>query len=64
MMTNAKKPTSAAVTAIIAPNRAAPIPFKKSARPCKQPPRSFDPQLSGRLGNYCLGDGFDMVNEG
>ena len=40
------------------------IPFKKSARPCKQPPRSFDPQLSGRLGNYCLGDGFDMVNEG
>jgi hypothetical protein len=41
MMTNAKKPTSAAVTAIIAPNRAAPIPFRKSARPCKQPPRQI-----------------------
>ena len=35
MMTNAKKPISAAVTAIIAINRAAPRPFRKSTRPCK-----------------------------
>ena len=65
MMTNAKKPMSAAVTAIIAPNRAAPILFRKSASPCKQPPHRFGRfHWKGRLGNYCLGDGFDMVNEG
>ena len=32
MMTNAKKPISAAVTAIIAINRAAPRPFRKSTQ--------------------------------
>jgi len=35
MMTNAKKPISAAVTATIAIKREAPSPFRKSTRPCK-----------------------------
>ena len=35
MMTNAKKPISAAVTATIAINREAPRPFRKLTRPCK-----------------------------
>jgi len=35
MMTKAKKPISAAVTATIAVNLAAPKPFRKSTRPCK-----------------------------
>jgi hypothetical protein len=40
MMTKAKKPISAAVTAIIAISLAAPKPFKKSTRLCKQLPHS------------------------
>src|ERR1700760_2260932 len=39
MMTKAKKPMSAAVTAIIAINRAAPRPFRKSIRPCTNQPQ-------------------------
>src|ERR1035441_6053998 len=35
MMTNAKKPSSAVVTATIAINRAAPRPFRKLTRLCK-----------------------------
>ena len=35
MMTNAKKPISAVVTATIAINRDAPRPFRKPTRPCK-----------------------------
>ncbi len=35
MITNEKKPTSAAVTATIAINRDAPRPLRKPARPCK-----------------------------
>ena len=63
MITNAKKPISAAVTAIIAISREAPRPFRKSTRPCKTNcPRDSAPK--SRLGNYCLWDGFDMVNEG
>ena len=63
MMTKAKKPISAAVTATIAINREAPSPFRKSNRLCKTTsPRDFGP--TSRLGNYCLWDGFDMVNEG
>ena len=63
MMTNAKKPISAAVTATIAINREAPRPFRKPTRLCKtNRPRRFGPK--SRLGNYCLWDGFDMVNEG
>jgi hypothetical protein len=61
MMTNAKKPISAAVTAIIAMRRAAPRPLRKSTRLFKTK-RPSDAQI--RLGNYCLWDGFDMVNEG
>ena len=35
MMTKAKKPISAVVTAIIAINREAPRPLRKATRPCK-----------------------------
>src|ERR1700759_4325180 len=45
MMTKAKKPISAAVTAIIAIKRAAPRPLRKSTRPFQPPP----PQLPCRL---------------
>src|SRR5260370_9967594 len=38
MMTKAKKPISAAVTATIANNRDAPRPFRKPARPSNRPP--------------------------
>ena len=62
MMTKPKKPISAAVTATIAINREAPRPFRKLTRPCNQPPLRFGPK--SRLGNYCLWDGFDMVNDG
>ena len=62
MMTNAKKPTSAAVTATIAANRAAPRPLKKSNRPCNLTAPIRHPK--SRVGKYCLGYGFDMVNEG
>ena len=63
MMTNAKKPISAAVTATIAINREAPSPFRKPNKTLQnQPPPRFGPK--SRLGNYCLWDGFDMVNEG
>src|ERR1700710_1458513 len=37
MMTNAKNPISAAVTATIAITRAAPRLFRKLARPCNEP---------------------------
>ena len=54
---------NAAVTATIAIRRAAPRPFRKLTRLCKtNRPRRFGPR--SRLGNYCLWDGFDMVNEG
>ena len=62
MMTNAKKPISAAVTATIAINREAPRLFRKSARPCKPTTPRFGSR--SQLGNYCLWDGFDMVNDG
>ena len=63
MMTKAKKPISAAVTAIIAISREAPRPLRKLNRLCKtNRPRDSAPKR--RLGNYCLWDGFDMVNEG
>ncbi len=63
MMTKPKKLISAAVTAIIAISRDAPRPFRKPARPCKtNPPLRFGRKR--RLGNYCLWDGFDMVNAG
>jgi hypothetical protein len=68
MMTNAKKPISAAVTATIAIKREAPSPFRKSTRPCKTncPRKSMTDATVGigPLGKYCLGDGFDLVNEG
>jgi hypothetical protein len=63
MMTNAKKPISAAVTATIAINRDAPRPLRKLTRPCK-PTAPKDSAPKRRLGNYCLWYGFDMVNEG
>ena len=63
MMTKAKKPISATVTATIAIRREAPRPFRKLTRPCKtNPPLASAP--GSRLGNYCLWDGFDMVNDG
>ncbi len=62
MMTNAKKPSSAVVTATIAINRDAPRPLRKATRLCTNCPQGFGPK--DRLGNYCLGDGFDMVNDG
>jgi len=40
MMTKPKKPIKAAVTAIMAVSRAAPKPFRKSKRPCKQLPHN------------------------
>jgi hypothetical protein len=49
------------VTAIIAASRAAPRPFRKATRPCTNCPQ--DSALKDRLGNYCLGDGFHMVND-
>ena len=61
MMTNAKKPISAAVTEAIAITREAPRPFRKSTRPCNTSAPRIRPR--SRLGNYCLWDGFDMVNE-
>src|ERR1700759_4654486 len=65
MMTNAKKPISAAVTATIAISRAAPKPFRKFTRLCKPTaPKDSVPIGIGPLGNYCLWDGFDMVNKG
>ena len=82
MITNAKKPSSAVVTATIAINREAPSPFRKLTRLCKPAApqirqRSFESDTRkrvlpdrdasfriGPLGNYCLWDGFDMVNEG
>ena len=65
MMTNAKKPTSAAVTATMAINREAPRLLRKATRLCTNRPQGFGPGfVSGdRLGNYCLGDGFHMVND-
>ena len=62
MMTKAKKPISAAVTATIAISREAPRPLRKPTRPCTNSPQGFGPK--DRLGNYCLGYGFQMVNEG
>jgi hypothetical protein len=62
MMTNAKKPISAAVTATIAANRAAPRRFRKSNGPCNL--TAPDSATQSRVGKYCLGYGFDMVNEG
>ena len=62
MMTKAKKPTSAAVTATIAISREAPRPLRKATRLCTNCPQGFGPE--DRLGNYCLGYGFQMVNEG
>src|ERR1700756_2159057 len=84
MITNAKKPISAAVTATIAVNREAPNPLRKLTRLCKPtapqirlqgtwwsldsdihgPPQRDANAGIGPLGNYCLWDGFDMVNEG
>ncbi len=63
MMTNAKKPISAAVTATIAINRDSAQTFQEAQQTLQnQPPPRFGPK--SRLGNYCLWDGFDMVNEG
>ena len=42
-------------------NRDAPRPLRKPMRLCKTNRPRFGTR---RLGNYCLGDGFDMVNEG
>jgi hypothetical protein len=39
MMTNAKKPTSARVTATMAAIRAAPSDLRKSKKPCTEWPR-------------------------
>jgi hypothetical protein len=39
---------------------AAPRPFRKATRLCTNRPQGFGPR--DRLGNYCLGDGFHMVN--
>src|SRR5579871_4236727 len=65
MMTNAKKPISAAVTATIAISREAPKPLRKPTRLCKPTaPQDSVPSGIGPLGNYCLRYGFDMVNEG
>ena len=61
MMTKAKKPISAVVTATMAINRAAPRPLRKATRLCTNCPQGFGPR--DRLGNYCLGDGFHMVND-
>ena len=44
MMTKAKKPISAAVTATIAINRDAPRPFRKLQDPANQPPLEIRPQ--------------------
>ena len=44
MMTKAKKPISAAVTATIAASRAAPRPFRKATRPCTNCPQGFGPR--------------------
>ena len=45
MMTKAKKPISAVVTATIAISREAPRPFRKATRPCKtNPPLRFGPR--------------------
>ncbi len=50
MMTNAKKPISAAVTATIAAIRAAPRPFRKSNRPCNLTAPDSAPQApSGQI---------------
>ena len=62
MITKAKKPISAVVTAIIAISRDAPRPLRKATRLCTNGPQGFGPR--DRLGNYCLGDGFHMVNAG
>ena len=62
MMTNAKKATSAVVTATIAISREAPRPLRKATRLCTNGPQGFGPK--DRLGNYCLGYGFQMVNVG
>ena len=61
MMTKAKKPSSAVVTATMAINREAPSPLRKATRLCTNRPQGFGPR--DRLGNYCLGDGFHMVND-
>jgi hypothetical protein len=61
-MTKAKKPSSAVVTATMAINREAPSPLRKATRLCTNRPQGFGPW--DRLGNYCLGDGFHMVNNG
>src|SRR6201992_1746293 len=47
MMTNAKKPIRAAVTATIAINREAPKPFRKLTRPCKP----TAPQIRSQTGS-------------
>ncbi len=60
MMTKAKKPISAAVTATIAISREAPRPLRKATRLCTNSPQGFG--LEDRLGNYCLGYGFHKVN--
>src|ERR1700755_775870 len=66
MITNAKKAINAVVTAIMAISRPAPRPFRKATRLCTNAPQGFGPKIrtGGRLGNYCLGDGFQVVNEG
>src|SRR3954464_1659528 len=61
MMTNAKKPIRAAVTATIAISRDAPRPLRKATRLCTNRPQGFGPKI--RIGDYCLGDGFHMVND-
>src|SRR5438445_7568817 len=44
IMTKAKKPINAALTATIAINRDAPRPLRKPARPCNRPPLKIRPQ--------------------
>jgi hypothetical protein len=63
MMTKAKKPISAAVTANIAISREAPRPFRKLNRLCKTS-RPRDSAPDAEVGNYCLWYGFHIVNEG
>lgn len=61
MMTKAKK-RSARRLPRPSPPSAAPRPFKNATRLCTNCPQGFRPE-GDRLGNYCLGDGFDMVND-
>jgi hypothetical protein len=63
-MTKAKKPSSAVVTATMAISLPAPRLFRKATRLCTNRPQGFGPKIriGDRLGNYCLGDGFHMVN--